>query len=251
MPLAYDALQLIRNDGVGFLDIVERYPSTTPVAACPGWDLSDLTWHVGEVWDFWARVVEERITDPEGVRALPEAERPDAHELLEWVTAAHTAIYTALIDGRTQREVWTWTGANRDIEWVRRRMAQETAVHRWDAAHAVGQPDDLDALVASDGIDEFLTYFANTDGANSDGGAAASLGGTVHLHCTDTKGEWFVSKLDADGIDFTREHTKGDAAIRGRASDLLLWLWRRNARPVDIVGDAALATRFQQLSRLE
>ncbi len=60
--------------------------------------------------------------------------------------------------------MWTWTGANQNVEWVRRRMAQETAVHRWDAAHAVGQPDDLDALVASDGIDEFLTYFANTSG---------------------------------------------------------------------------------------
>jgi len=246
MPLAYDALQLIRNDGVGFLDIVERYPPTTPVAACPGWDLSDLTWHVGEVWDFWARIVEERITDAEAVRALAEAERPDAHELLEWVTAAHTAIYAALIDGRPEREVWTWTGANRDVEWVRRRMAQETAVHRWDAAHAVGQPDDLDPLVASDGIDEFLTYFANisTQGAGP-------LEGTVHLHCTDTRGEWFVSKLDADGIDFTREHTKGDVAIRGRASDLLLWLWRRDARPVDIVGDSALAARFQASSRLE
>ncbi len=246
MPLAYDALQLIRNDGVGFLDIVEHYPPTTPVAACPGWDLSDLAWHVGEVWDFWARIVEERITDAEGVRALAEAERPDAHELLEWVTAAHTAIYAALIDGRPEREVWTWTGANRDVEWVRRRMAQETAVHRWDAAHAVGQPDDLDPLVASDGIDEFLTYFANTSAQG-----AGPLEGTVHLHCTDTRGEWFVSKLDADGIDFTREHTKGDVAIRGRASDLLLWLWRRDARPVDIVGDSALAARFQASSRLE
>ena len=185
MPLAYDALQLIRNDGVGFLDIVEHYPPTTPVAACPGWDLSDLTWHVGEVWDFWARIVEERITDAEGVRALAEAERPEAHELLEWVTAAHTAIYAALIDGRPEREVWTWTGANRDVEWVRRRMAQETAVHRWDAAHAVGQPDDLDPLVASDGIDEFLTYFANTSAANE---GAGPLEGTVHLHCTDTRG---------------------------------------------------------------
>ena len=251
MPLAYDALQLIRNDGVGILDIVENYPPTTPIAACPGWDLSDLAWHVGEVWDFWARIVEEHITDAEAVRALPVAERPAAHELLEWITAAHTAIYAALIDGRVKREVWTWTGANRDVEWVRRRMAQETAVHRWDAAHAVGQPDDLDALVASDGIDEFLTYFANTSGANTDEEGAGALEGTVHLHCTDTRGEWFVSKLDADGISFTREHTKGDVAIRGRASDLLLWLWRRNARPVDIVGDSALATRFQQLSRLE
>ncbi len=251
MPLAYDALQLIRNDGTGFLDIVESYPPTTPVAACPGWDLSDLAWHVGEVWDFWARIVEEHITDDEGVRALPQAERPEAHALLEWITAAHTAIYAALVDGRPEREVWTWTGTNQNVEWVRRRMAQETAVHRWDAAHAVGQPDDLDAVVASDGIDEFLTYFANISGANNDEGGAGPLEGTVHLHCTDTRGEWFVSKLDADGISFTREHTKGDVAIRGRANDLLLWLWRRNARPVDIVGDAALATRFQQLSRLE
>ncbi len=246
MPLAYDALQLIRNDGVGLLDIVERYDPSTPVAACPGWDLSDLAWHMGEVWDFWARIVEERVTTPEAVNALAEAERPGSDDLLEWITAAHTAIYTALVDSRPEREVWTWTGANRDIAWVRRRMAQETSVHRWDAAHAVGQPVDIDALVASDGIDEFLTYFANTRADD-----AGALGGTVHLHCTDTPGEWFVSNVDADGIAFTREHTKGDAAIRGRATDLLLWLWRRNGGTVDIIGDADVADRFQRMSRLE
>ena len=245
MPLAYDALQLIRNDGVGILDIVERHDPATPITSCPGWDLGDLAWHVGEVWDFWARIIEERITDSDGVRALTEAQRPDPADLLDWVTAAHTAIYAALVDSRPGREVWTWTGANRDIEWVRRRMALETAVHRWDAAHAVGQPDSLDPTVASDGIDEFLTYFAN------DRNGDAALDATVHLHCTDVPGEWFVSKLDGDGIAFTREHAKGDAAIRGEASDLLLWLWRRPSDPVDIVGDVEVATRFQQLSRLE
>ena len=159
------------------------------------------------------------------------------------MTASHTAIYAALVDARPEREVWTWTGQNQNVEWVRRRMAQETAVHRWDAAHAVGQPDDIDALVAADGIDEFLTYFTDAEGVDGD------LGGTVHLHCTDTPGEWFISSLTSDGIAFTREHTKGDVAIRGKASDLLLWLWRRDAGPVDIVGDAELGARFRQRVR--
>ena len=91
-------------------------------------------------------------------------------------------------------------------------MAQETAVHRWDAAHAVGQPDDIDAVVAADGIDEFLTLLRRTwSGIDAD-----ALGGTVHLHCTDTaRRKWFVLVADADGITFTREHAKGDVAIRG------------------------------------
>ena len=42
-----------------------------------------------------------------------------------------------------------------------------------------------------------------------------------------------------------REHRKGDAAIRGTASDLLLALWRRVDRPaLDVVGDEAVADRF-------
>jgi len=245
MPLAYDALQQIRNDGVALIDIAESHDPNLPVAACPGWTLSDLVWHVGEVWDFWSRVVEEHMTDLETVKSVTEPEKFAGDELIEWVTASHTAIYTALIDARPEREVWTWTGQNRDVEWVRRRMAQETAVHRWDAAHAVGQPDAIDALVASDGIDEFLSYFTNVNGIDGE-----DLGGTVHLHCTDTPGEWFISSLTTDGISFTREHTKGDVAIRGTASDLLLWLWRRDAGHVEMVGDAALGDRFRRASTL-
>ena len=124
-------------------------------------------------------------------------------------------------------------------------------MHRWDAAHAIGQPDDLDPVVAADGIDEFLSFFANVNALGGLESKAVSLGGTVHLHCTDTDGEWFVSALDESGATFTREHTKGDTAIRGRASDLVLWLWRRDARPVEIIGDAELAARFRAASRLD
>jgi uncharacterized protein (TIGR03083 family) len=245
-PLDYDALQAIRNDGVALIDLVEFHDPNLPVASCPGWTLGDLAWHIGEVWDFWSRVVEEHMTDLDTVKKITEPPKFSGDALLEWVTASHTAIYAALVDARPEREVWTWTGQNQNVAWVRRRMALETAVHRWDAAHAVGQPDDIDAVIAADGIDEFLTYFTNVKGIDGE-----PLGGTVHLHCTDTPGEWYISSMNEDGIDFTREHTKGDVAIRGKASDLLLWIWRRDAGTVDVVGDTELAARFRQASTLE
>jgi uncharacterized protein (TIGR03083 family) len=244
-PLTYDALQLIRNEGVEFLDVMQRYDLDTPVPACPGWSLDDLAWHLGEVWDFWGRIVAEHIVDVDSVRAMDEPARPTGTELLEWVAAAHTAIYVALVDAPPEREVWTWTGANRRVEWVRRRMAQETVVHSWDASRAVRIPDDIDPVVASDGIDEFLMWFAGRRAP-----AGTQLDGTVHLHCTDTPGEWLVTALDGTGATFTREHAKGDCAIRGKANDLVLWLWRREAGPVEIIGDTALAARFRAVSNL-
>jgi uncharacterized protein (TIGR03083 family) len=128
-------------------------------------------------------------------------------------------------------------------------MTQETAVHRWDASHAVGIPYEIPVAVAADGIDEFLTWFAGRRVTDN----AAPVGGSVHLHCTDTasdtrsavNGEWLVSRLDASGIEFSREHAKGDAAVRGRANDLLLWLWRRADSGVEIIGDTAVAERFR------
>ncbi len=157
-------------------------------------------------------------------------------------------------------EVWTWTGSNQPEIWVERRMTQETAVHRWDAANAVGLPYEIPAAVAADGIDEFLMWFA----ARRVSEHAVPIGGTVHLHCTDPDvdlveggnqgsavgGEWMVHHLDENGIEFTREHAKGDAAVRGTANDLLLWLWRREAGPVEILGDTAVAERFRAFPAL-
>ena len=63
-------------------------------------------------------------------------------------------------------------------------------------------------------------------------------------------GEWLVSDLDANGATFTREHAKGDAAVRGRAADLLLWLWKRDAGPIEILGDDTVANRFRNFTDL-
>ena len=48
-----------------------------------------------------------------------------------------------------------------------------------------------------------------------------------------------------DGFAVAREHSKGDCAIRGPASDILLALWRRvPLSTCDVVGDADVAARF-------
>ena len=107
--------------------------------------------------------------------------------------------------------------------------------------------DLLERAPGDDRIDEFLHHFR--DEADID---AAPVAGSVHLHCTDVAGEWTVRLSDDGTAAVTREHAKGDAAIRGAANDILLVLWRR--RPlstVDVVGDAAVATRFVAFPSLE
>ncbi|HSL75296.1 MAG TPA: maleylpyruvate isomerase family mycothiol-dependent enzyme [Ilumatobacteraceae bacterium] len=249
-PLPYDPIDHVRTDGQALLAIVADHDLAVEVPSCPGWNLGELAWHVGGVWNTWGRVVAEQVTSVDTLRGWEQPERPADTLLLDWVTSAHTALLSALSRATPEQEVWTWTGSNQDVHWVRRRMAQETAVHRWDAAHAVGVPHDLATPLATDGIEEFLTWFAGRGVAEG----TPALGGTVHLHCTDDQlpahsGEWLVTALDASGVTFLREHAKGDVAVRGRASDLLLWLWGRDAGPVEMFGDADLAETFRRYGR--
>ena len=55
-------------------------------------------------------------------------------------------------------------------------------------------------------------------------------------------------RFEPERVVVTREHAKGDVAVRGPASDLLLFLWHRiPADRLDVVGDAALLERFFDL----
>ena len=259
-PLPYDAISHLRTDAVRLVEIITDHGFDHDVPSCPGWTLRDLAWHVGGVWNFWGRVVAEGVTSVDVLRSWEESPRPSDAFLVDWVMAAHTSLFSALADAEPDQEVWTWTGANRDARWVERRMTQETSVHRWDASNAVALPYDIPVAVAADGVDEYLTWFAGR-GATAD---ATPVGGTVHLHCTDTAahvaegaddrsavgGEWFVSDLTPAGATFTREHRKGDVAIRGRAADLVLWLWKRYHGSVEILGDAGMAERFRSYTDL-
>jgi uncharacterized protein (TIGR03083 family) len=252
-PAPYDALETLRTDGVAFIDLVSHHDIDTTVPTCPGWTLGDLARHQGEVWHFWGRVVAGGITERGQLQTIRQVQVSDGELVVDWLALAHNELFSALVDAGVDTEVWTWTGANRTTEWVRRRMVQETAVHRFDAANAVGGVYEVPTSIAADGIDEFLMWFAGRERREGE----LKVGGTVHLHCTDTDennvagGEWYVSSLKEPSCTFTREHRKGDAAVRGRAHDLLMWLWRRGDAGVEVIGDEKVARRFRAYTDLD
>ena len=247
--LSYDPLALLRTNGDGLVAAAERAGFETPVPWCPGWAVRDLLYHAGEVWHFWGTVVARRVTDPAQLAGYEDPATPPDAELAAWARAERARLWRNLGWASPETPLWTWARTEGSVAWVRRRMAQETAVHRWDAEAAAGSGWGIDKMVAVDGIEEFLQYFTGDPKAD-----AAPVGGTVHLHCTDKHlpdgaGEWIVHETTPQGARFERGHVKGDVAVRGRANDILLWLWRRPAS-VDLVGDATVAERFVHYGNL-
>ena len=117
-------------------------------------------------------------------------------------------------------------------------MAHEAAVHRWDAESAFGEPEPISPRLAADGIDEWFDVHLRSDIVEPEVTGDAS--GTIHVHGTDTEGEWWASLSDRT-LELERVHRKGDVAVRGPASDLLLVLWgRRPPSTVEVLGDTAV-----------
>ena len=214
-----------------------------PVPGCPDWDVRKLLKHAGLVLHFWTEIAENQLQDRRDVRR---GRAPDEDEmLLTWFNEVsnHSAEVLGAADPATQ--VWTWA-PRKDVGFIQRRMPQELAVHGWDARSAVSDsPRPIDPEMAADGVDEFFdTFVLGYQGGDGPKGPASS--GTLHLHQTDEDGEWFV-RYGPDGVTFSKEHAKGDAAVRGTASDLLLMLWRRvptDSDSLEVFGDRANLEAF-------
>jgi uncharacterized protein (TIGR03083 family) len=230
-----DYVTALRREGALLAEAAGRAGLRAPVASCPGWTVADLVWHVGGVHDFWRRIVEQRAADRAEVKRT--LTRPADGELLDWYRAGLGRLVAVLAATDPATPVWTWA-PQKDAGFVRRRMAQETVVHRADAELAGGAASPIDPVIAVDGIDEFFEFFA-PDRAEG----AAPLDGSVHLHATDAEGEWLVTAT-GDQLRFSRGHAKGDAAARASAGDLLLLLWRRGHGPVEVLGDQAVLDRL-------
>lgn len=189
------------------------------IHACPEWDTVDLLWHLTRVHWFFGKVVEDQATD---VDASFELDRPQDEQLAALYDTNLDRLLRVLDATPDDTPVWTWA-SERAAGWVRRRMAHETAVHRWDAEAATGTPAPIDADLAEDGIDEFLTFFVDPVEPPGIGVEVAESG---------------------------RRYELGEGAtIRGSASDLLLVLWRRIPPAAVDVDDAPALDRF--LTRLD
>ena len=237
MPHPLDYPAAVRRDGLALAEAAAAAGPTAPVAGCPDWDVAELVWHITEVHYFWGEIVGRSLQDPEKV---PPLERPaDFPSLLALFRAGVERLASILAAADPTTPVWTWA-RQKDAGFVIRHQAQETAVHRADAERAAGREFTIDPALAADAIDEFfdLTAAFRRKGA-------APVGGSVHMHPTDASGEWTISEDAAGALVLQRAHSKGDAAMRGPASDLLLILYRRiGTEGVETFGDAGVLERF-------
>jgi predicted lipid carrier protein YhbT len=101
------------------------------------------------------------------------------------------------------------------------------------------------AALAADGVGELLEVFL---APHSEGEPVGGRGESLHLHATDTEGEWRLRLLPA-GVEVGQGHDQADAEVAGGASDLLLFLWGRGeASPLKRAGDPALLPRVRELA---
>jgi uncharacterized protein (TIGR03083 family) len=217
-------------------------PLSAPVPTCPGWTAADLAEHVGWFCMRWRDHLrgggyEDRV-GPEDVTV------PDGDDVLAWVHGWGDEMLADLRAAPADAAVWTWFPTDQTAGFVARRCASELAIHRYDAQSARGTCAPIAPELAVDGIEEIVDALATVRYRPGEG-----HGETLHLHGTDdpadTGGtvlhaEWLL-RLEPDRLVATREHAKGDLALRASASDLELLLYGRPPLgPVQRFGDEAI-----------
>jgi uncharacterized protein (TIGR03083 family) len=212
-------LQHLQADGEALSAAARKAPAAH-IDTCPEWHMPDLVGHVARVHRWANHLVATRATT---YQKGPESPVDDFDRLMIWYDEGLAQLLATLEGTDPDAEVWNWAerGAGRARFWARR-MAHETAVHRWDGETAAGVAQPISRPLAVDGIDEYLGFVTRWLARDP----IADLEGSLHLHATDGDGEWSM-QLRPEGLELVREHRKADAAIRAPASDLLLWLTNR------------------------
>jgi len=263
-------------DSVTYLDAIHRETAAladvaresleVSVPSCPGWTVATLVTHLTGIYAHRIAIVGARarantvrsyedLNLPPEYRELFDAEfNPNAADrrpvpppgLLSLFERTAATLEATLRAAGPRETVWTWWPPDQTAGFWMRRMAQETAMHRWDTQLARGRVEPIEAELARDGIDEVFDVMVPS---SRERGEQFRQGGgeTYHFHRTDGSGEWLL-RFEGDGMTVTREHAKADVAVRGTASDLLLFLWGRiPANTLEVLGDKALPDRYFEL----
>jgi uncharacterized protein (TIGR03083 family) len=217
------------------------------VPGCPGWSLDDLAWHLAEVQRFWAVTV--RLADPSAPPAPEQRIVADpGADVLGLLADATRQLLEALRAADPGTPAWAWwaaSGAPMTAGAIARHQVQEAAVHAFDAQEAIGKPEPLPAVVAVDGVAEFLSV------------GLSSLGGWPHgparVAFAAAEGPRHLVDLSAGGVTVDPATPAGPAVtVHAPASDLVLALYGRTALtdlPAD--GDRSILPRLAAWIRTE
>ena len=221
-------------------DLGVQVPST------PDWTLNQLLRHVGHAHRWADSMLRDRLPEIDfsrnGAQLLSSYVGETASDLVPWLRQGAASLAEVLREVDPDEMIAPVNGHPGPRVWSRR-MAHETAIHRWDAFNALGLPYSLDADLAQDTLREWTGLALPYAFQRWPSETAPLVGsGTVHLHATDVEAE-FVIDLTGPAPVVEEGHAKASVALRGPVADLVLAVYRR--RPVDgldVFGDADLLT---------
>jgi uncharacterized protein (TIGR03083 family) len=213
-----------------FAEVLATADLISAVPSCPGWDLTRLAWHLGDVHR-WAR---RAVVDGHPGDEPDEVGPRDRDELVAWYREGAGGLVDALRGADPASGCWTFGPKPRTASFWFRRQDHETWMHLWDAANAAaaasggpptGEDPFLEPALAADGIDEVATMFLPRQVRL---GRIPPLPRALAVQPDDADGRWVLS---GDGTADVRSASGTDAAaeacLRGPAEVLLLLLWRR------------------------
>ncbi len=202
------------------------------VPSCPGWTIADLTNHVRGT----QRWVEAMVRRGARVRFREVTEDVSPSQLVETLRAADP-----------DAEIWTF-GHDQHVRYWQRRMLAEALMHRVDVELALGRTPEIDPAVAADAIEELLDNLTAFAWLAEQRAGLAPAGETIHLHASDSDGEWLVEMAGSE-LNWSRTHAKASAAATGPGGALLMLLYGRIS-PADpqltVFGDTQLLASWQE-----
>jgi uncharacterized protein (TIGR03083 family) len=233
-------LESLLADGGEFRAAVAAAGPGAAAPSCPDWTVGTLIHHVGSVYRFVTSHLTRGITTPPEKRYPAFFAEAPATDLLAWWDTAFERLTSTLDVIDPDMPAWNWAPQAKNAGFWHRRMAHETAIHRWDAQMAIGRAEPIDPQLATDGVAEVLDTWLQAGRRRE----FRPVTGIVELHAADTGQDWYVrlrgegiSLLDTDTI-FGADDPQPTVVATGPASDLNLALWGRVGFDIlDIEGD--------------
>jgi uncharacterized protein (TIGR03083 family) len=228
-------LGALRAEGDAFRAAVTTAPDLeAEVPSCPGWTVADLVKHVTGIHGRVRRILTRGTADkPEQLWEPGELTDPVG----SW-SDEYMELLAALDAADPDGPAWNWAPQPKKASFWHRRMAHETALHRWDAQMSAGLAEPVEAKLASDGVTEVFDTFLPAGRHKG----TTERAGMIALHATDVDQVWYVrlrgagiALLDTDTILDDDDHHERVTAS-GSASDLLLALWGRIPFDALVVG---------------
>jgi uncharacterized protein (TIGR03083 family) len=226
-----ELLSAVRREGEGILSAAGQ-GLDVDVTTCGDWRMPQLLTHVASVYRRAATVVGERATEAVAWQPPPE----DVEGPVSYLGDALDELVQALSEADPDTPVWNWSPQPQVAAFWARRMAHESAIHRYDAQRANGVAQPVAAELAHDGLDELVDVILPRVVAR-DSLTLPTM--TVVFEATD-EGTW---ALRLDGADVVRLDVAKtpDVTVRGPTSALLLAAYSRVAwSSLDVEGDASV-----------